>query len=72
MTSFSGASPGEMFSMASSSLATFASPSAFDRLMSAIMSLGEGNHRHAYLVGVRGVVRGSDGPFPRPLEGFLD
>ena len=38
MSSFSRASPGVMFSMAAASLAPFASPSAFDRFMSAIMS----------------------------------
>ena len=38
MSSFSNASPGVMFSMAAASLATFASPSAFDRFMSATMS----------------------------------
>ena len=38
MSSFSSASPGVMFSMAAASLATFASPSALDRFMSATMS----------------------------------
>ena len=38
MSSFSRASPGVMFSMAAASFATFASPSAFDRFMSATMS----------------------------------
>src|ERR1035437_8910655 len=36
--SFSSASPGEMFSMAAASLATFARPSALDRFMSATIS----------------------------------
>src|ERR1035438_6127268 len=38
MSSFSSASPGVMFSMAAASLATLASPTAFDRFMSATMS----------------------------------